>query len=54
MALQGVLNGIDTALWDPAKDPLLPAPYTPDQLNGKALCKRRVLCARSMLGHRTA
>lgn len=38
--LQGLLNGIDTALWDPATDPLIPAPYTPERLEGKALCKR--------------
>ncbi|CAL5218983.1 g738 [Coccomyxa viridis] len=37
---KGVLNGIDTALWDPAKDPLLAAPFTADQLDGKSLCKR--------------
>ena len=36
----GVLNGIDTALWDPARDPLIPAPFTPERLEGKALCKR--------------
>ena len=40
MTLQGVLNGIDTALWDPARDPLIAAPFTADQLDGKALCKR--------------
>ncbi|CAK0748133.1 hypothetical protein CVIRNUC_001816 [Coccomyxa viridis] len=37
---KGVLNGIDTALWDPAKDPLIAAPFSADQLDGKALCKR--------------
>ena len=40
MTLQGVLNGIDIALWDPAKDPLIAAPFIADQLDGKALCKR--------------
>ena len=39
-AWQGVLNGIDTALWDPATDPFLPAPYSAAQFGGKALCKR--------------
>ncbi|EIE18024.1 soluble starch synthase [Coccomyxa subellipsoidea C-169] len=37
---KGLLNGIDTALWDPATDPLIPAPYTPERMEGKALCKR--------------
>ncbi|KAK9918038.1 hypothetical protein WJX75_000711 [Coccomyxa subellipsoidea] len=37
---KGLLNGIDTALWDPATDPLIPAPFTPERLEGKALCKR--------------
>ena len=40
MVRQGVLNGIDTALWDPATDPLIPAPFAPERPEGKALCKR--------------
>lgn len=38
--MQGLLNGIDTALWDPATDPFIPAPYNSERLEGKALCKR--------------
>lgn len=30
----------DTTFWDPAIDPHLPACYTPQQQEGKALCKR--------------
>jgi starch synthase len=34
--LQGVLNGIDTAVWNPATDPLIPARYTARDLAPKA------------------
>lgn len=36
----GVLNGIDTEMWDPSADPLLPACYSSAMPQGKALCKR--------------
>ena len=36
----GVLNGIDTEMWDPSNDPLLPACYSSAMPQGKALCKR--------------
>ena len=38
--LFGIINGIDYGVWDPAVDPLIPAHYGPDDLAGKALCKR--------------
>jgi len=37
--LTGVLNGIDTTVWDPASDPLLAANYGPDDLSGRAANK---------------
>ena len=37
--LYGILNGIDDAVWNPAKDDLLPAKFNPDNHAGKAKCK---------------
>lgn len=37
--LFGVLNGIDDDIWNPARDALIPAKFTPDKLSGKAKCK---------------
>ncbi|MCL2069447.1 MAG: glycogen synthase [Treponema sp.] len=36
---RGILNGIDTKIWNPAKDPLIPAPYSVKDISGKAESK---------------
>ncbi len=43
----GILNGIDTAFFNPATDPQIAAHYTADTLAGKAQCKAalRAACA---------
>ncbi|MDR1239743.1 MAG: glycogen synthase [Treponema sp.] len=35
----GILNGIDTNLWNPAKDPYIPRKYSVKDMAGKALAK---------------
>lgn len=39
----GILNGLDTAVWDPARDPDLAAPYAPADRAGKAVCRADLL-----------
>jgi len=41
--LVGILNGIDTKKWDPARDEFLPAPYSVEDLSGKRLAKAHLL-----------
>ena len=37
--VRGIVNGIDTALFDPARDPHIAERYTADDQRGKAACK---------------
>jgi starch synthase len=39
----GILNGLDTGLWDPATDPAIAAPYSRDGRSGKAACRADLL-----------
>ena len=39
----GILNGIDTDVWDPGTDPMIPARYDRSHLAGKVECKRALL-----------
>ncbi|HSO72387.1 MAG TPA: glycosyltransferase, partial [Thermodesulfobacteriota bacterium] len=37
--LFGIVNGVDYEDWNPEKDPLIAAPYGPNDLSGKTACK---------------
>jgi starch synthase len=39
----GILNGLDTDLWDPSTDAALPAPYSSANRAGKAACRAALL-----------
>jgi starch synthase len=40
---RGILNGLDTTVWNPATDSDLAAAYGPDDLSGKAACRADLL-----------
>jgi len=40
--LEGILNGVDTDDWNPARDTLIPARYDARNLAGKAVCKSQL------------
>ncbi len=44
----GILNGLDTTLWDPANDPVLAAPYERGDLAGKMVCREDLLTRNGM------
>jgi starch synthase len=39
----GLINGIDTDVWNPATDTLIPGNYTPEDMKGKAACRADLL-----------
>jgi starch synthase len=41
--LVGILNGIDTGLWNPERDPFVPWGFSADRLEGKRAAKRALL-----------
>jgi starch synthase len=41
--LVGLINGVDTAVWNPATDSSLPARYSADNLAGKQRCRAELL-----------
>jgi len=41
--VQGIVNGVDTGLWDPETDEFLEASYTRRSLKGKGDCKQKLL-----------
>jgi starch synthase len=41
--LVGILNGIDTDLWDPAGDPVIRASYSASSVSGKAICRKALI-----------
>lgn len=43
--LVGVINGIDTDIWNPATDPLIPGHFSINDLGGKKLCRAALLKA---------
>lgn len=43
--LHGILNGVDYAEWDPARDPHLPAAYSADDRSGKRACRDALVAA---------
>lgn len=39
----GLINGVDTAIWNPAADRLLPARYSAQDLAGKKICREALI-----------
>jgi starch synthase len=46
--LTGLINGIDTSVWNPATDPMLPANYDAEDFSGKVRCRAALLEAHGL------
>jgi starch synthase len=42
-SILGILNGIDVELWNPADDPMIPAPYDASDVSGKRESKKALM-----------
>ncbi len=40
--LVGILNGVDTTVWNPQRDPSIPAHFSREDLRGKAECRHEI------------
>ncbi len=40
--LRGIVNGVDYSLWNPEVDGMIPAKFSPQDLSGKAICKKEL------------
>ncbi len=40
--ISGILNGIDSSVWDPSIDPLIPSQYSSSDMNGKKECRKYI------------
>lgn len=49
--LVGIVNGIDTESWDPARDDALAAPYRANDLAGKRICRDALVAECGMPAH---
>jgi starch synthase len=52
--LTGILNGIDTRLWDPEHDALLPHHFSRTNMTGKARCKAALQARMALPADKTA
>lgn len=48
-SLHGIANGIDTEIWSPERDALIPARYSAEDLSGKDLCRSLLLQSLGLL-----